>query len=156
MSAWDDNCLKSYLCANNVSVDFRDLIVGDELGRGTSRAVYTHRLDSSAIIKFEYTNRTFQNVHEMHVWETVKGTEYEKWFAPCLHISNSGHILIQKKTSIPEPKEYPEKIPNFLTDIGRRNFGMFEGRFVAHDYGFSRLLHVGLTKRMQKADWAWD
>jgi hypothetical protein len=123
------------------------------MGYGTHRAVYLSKLLPDCVIKMELGDR-FANVIEWEVWNAVKDTEHAKWFAPCLHLSPNGMILVQQKT---EPAyEYPKEIPAYFTDIKGENFGMLNGNFVCHDYGNNLLMERGMTKRMRKVNWQED
>jgi hypothetical protein len=93
----------------------------------------------------------FQNVIEWETWKRVEGTKFEKWFAPCRWISPSGIVLVMSKT-IPAT-DYPKKMPAFLWDFKRTNYGMLDGRLVCHDYGTHKMFENGMTKRMHEADW---
>ena len=111
-----------------------DLFVGDEVGRGTFRIVYAHALDPTLVVKVEQRARSFSNVSEWDLWnEVADRPELARWFAPCVAISFSGSVLIQKRT---EPiRRMPAELPDFFADIKRPNFGRYKGRIVAHDYG---------------------
>jgi hypothetical protein len=137
-------------------------LCGDLIARGMSREVYSCRIDPDCVVKCEETSSWFQNVAEWQVWQRVKDTEHSRWFAACRWISPSGAVLIMERTRPASPLEYPDKVPLFLTDLKRSNFGMAHATvggkrdwFVCHDYG-SHLMHEnGMTKRLKKADW-WD
>lgn len=129
------------------------LLAEKELGRGMSRVVYESPLLPHAVIKTEDRRKHFQNVIEWETWERVKDTEFAKWFAPCLQISMCGGVLIQAKTTAPH--RFPDKMPAFLCDFKRTNYGMHKGRIVCHDYGTHLMFENGMTKRMRKAEW-WD
>lgn len=137
-----------------ITNDFLELFCGDFIGKGVFRQVYDCAIDDSLIIKIEYSDsRLFCNCTEWNVWNTVKGTEFEKYFAPCVKISMGGQVLLMKKT---QPlKKYPEKIPAFFTDTKRANYGKYNGSFCCHDYAGNFLIEKGMTKRLVKADW-WD
>ncbi len=132
--------------------DALNMMLGKELGRGTSRTVFANDLLPTTVVKVEAGAGLFQNVLEWKIWEEVKGTPLAKWFAPCRFISPNGMLLIQDRTY--QPRHYPEKIPSFFTDLKVNNFGQIGDMFVAHDYGLIRL-GVGLGNRMRTAKW-WD
>lgn len=141
---------------NNNPVIHRDLfhmITGKELGRGIARVVYDSGLMPDCVIKCEEGGKSFQNVLEWEIWDRVQGTKFEKWFAPCVEISGNGSVLVQRKTT--PATRFPEKMPAFLTDFKRTNYGIYKGRLVAHDYGMTLLMENGMTTRMCKAKW-WD
>lgn len=60
-----------------------------------------------------------------------------------------------KRTHPIPPGSYPDRMPAFLTDMKRTNYGLIGKQVVCHDYGTNLLMQMGLTKRMKKADW-WD
>ena len=131
--------------------DMFDSFCGTPLGYGIGRQVYEHRHDPSLVIKIEYASNSFQNVLEYEAWQYVKETIHAKHFAPCVYISPCGTVLIQKKTD--KAKKYPDRLPVFLTDTKRANYGVYKGHFCCHDYGFTNLMTTGLTKRTRKIDW---
>ncbi|WP_319764503.1 hypothetical protein [Maridesulfovibrio sp.] len=143
------------LFGNVVSRDLLDLCVGKQLGTGMSRDVYEFGPDPSLVIKFETVAGNFQNVFEYEIWNTVKGTEAEKWFAPVLRISDNGKCLLMKRTEALGWNEKPAKMPRFLTDLKIQNFGWLDGQLVAHDYGFSYLMEKGMKPVMVNVSKEW-
>jgi hypothetical protein len=143
--------------SDNDKRELWNLICGSVLGQGSARTVYEHCLDSGLVLKVESGAGSFQNVLEWETWEQVRDTEHARWFAPCVAISPCGGVLVQRRTV--QPKAYPDLVPNFFTDLKLTNFGTLlpykdeEERFVCHDYGFTRLMGLGLTKRMAKPNW---
>jgi hypothetical protein len=130
------------------------LLCDQRIGSGMSRAVYTSPLFPDAVIKVEDGAGRFQNVMEWELWQLVSGQEAEKWFAPCLHISPCGTILVMARTYQPEPSQYPDRMPVFLADFKRKNYGMYNGRLVCHDYGTCLAMQEGfITKAMRKVAW---
>lgn len=121
-----------------------------KLGSGAFRTVYGSEVLPNSVIKVEEGAQSFQNVVEWETWKRVKDTPLEKWFAPCEKISACGAVLIMARTS--PPSKYPALVPAFFTDLKRKNFGVYKGRFVCHDYGVT-LWEGGFTKRMRKAGW---
>ena len=66
----------------------------------------------------------------------------------------SGHFLVQARTTRPTHYDWPEKVPAYLTDLKKANFGMLNGRLVCHDYGLHMMREVGIaSRRMVKARW---
>ena len=131
------------------------LLCGKRIGGGMSRDVYECDIDPTWVVKVESLAGHFQNVWEWRVWERVRGTDFERYFAPCVHISPNGNVLIQRRTTLARPDEYPERLPVFLSDTKRSNYGLFDGRLVCHDYGTALMLEYGMTKRTRKVEW-WD
>lgn len=110
--------------------------------------VFEYALNPDWVVKVSESSRDFQNVMEWETWRYAVGRPAEKWLAPCHHISFSGSILIQSRTT--PLKKLPKRLPDFFTDLKAENFGLLDGRVVAHDYGLSRLLPDGLeTRKMQ-------
>lgn len=132
--------------------------VGRRIGKGAYRRVYAlNNQDSDSVLKLEYCDAEFCNITEWKVWNAVKDTPLEEWFAPCVSIDLMGVVLIQKKTkpfeSEKEFNAYVEKhhngtLPAFFEDIHYGNFGMLNGRLVCHDYGFNHFLDEAV-----KMDW---
>lgn len=136
--------------------DAFNLLCGHKLGSGMTRTVYQCNVDKSLVVKVENAEvRThFQNIMEWFVWNRVCGTDYEKWFAPVVEMSPDGRLLLMKRTTplgVP-----PEKMPSFFTDFKPENFGLLNGRVVAHDYGSHLLMEVGLNNRVRKVQWRLD
>jgi hypothetical protein len=130
-----------------------NLLCDQLIGTGIGRQVFSSAVFKDAVIKVESSAGSFQNIIEWETWQRIKETKFAKWFAPCVHISPCGSLLIMAKT-VPA-LEYPEQMPAFLTDFKRANYGMLNGQFVCHDYGTNLLFENGMTKRMKKVEW-WD
>lgn len=133
--------------------DAFNLLCDDRIGYGMSRSVFTSRLLPDSVVKVEERAGRFQNVVEWETWLRVQETEVEKWFAPCRWISPNGSVLVMARTT--PALEYPDKMPVFLCDFKRTNYGMYDGRLVCHDYGTSQIFEHGMSKRKRKAEW-WD
>jgi len=130
------------------------------LGYGMSRSVYSSKLMPDCVVKVEDGSGQFQNIIEWETWQRVKHTDMAKWFAECRWISPNGTILIMERTRPPAKGEFLDKMPVFLCDFKRTNYGMVgpgkgKDRLVCHDYGTNLMFENGMTKRMHKADW-WD
>lgn len=130
-----------------------DLFCRTEIGSGVARTVYESPLLPGIVIKCELPAQSFQNITEWETWQEVKHTKWAKWFAPCIEISACGSVLLMKKTE--KPSKYPDRMPVFMTDLKRANYGLIGRQIVAHDYGKNLLMQTGFTDRMRKADW-WD
>lgn len=143
---------------HNLPVSARDLsflILGKRIGNGISRTVYEFLPDNDYVVKVENTGGEFQNVIEWEIWKNVEHLPVKKWFAPCLHISDNGIFLIQKKVERGRRKDYPKKVPYFFRDRKYDNYGFIGKQFVVCDYAtFLREDHF-MSKKMRKADW-WD
>lgn len=136
-----------------IGYDFLDFFMGDYLGKGYSRSVFEHKKDKKLVVKIDINSKG-SNFAEWETWKTVKGTKHEKWFAPCMSISDNGKILIQQKC---KPIEYfhtiPKMIPAYFNDVHMKNFGIYNGRLVCFDYALNNLLKMGLTKEMIPIKW---
>jgi len=133
--------------------DFGSLFCGERLGNGIGREVYEMATDATKVVKIETAARSFQNIAEWELWRQVKDTRHAKWLAPCHHISPCGIILIMDRTEPLRRGECPKRVPDWLTDFHRGNWGMLNGRVVCHDYGYTRLVYEGLRCGMTTPDW---
>lgn len=136
---------------NTISGDVLAMLTGEFINSGIARTVYHCRLRPDLVVKIETPGQSFQNVME---WETWRAWEHNKnvkrWLAPCVDISPCGTVLLQMKTTPIPPERFPAKMPAFLTDMKRANYGLLKGRVVCHDYGMSV---ANLETRLRKADW---
>ncbi len=140
---------------DNVAVQ-RDafwMLVGKQLGGGMSRQVYECAILPNCVVKVEDSACHFQNVVEWETWLRVEHTEYGKWFAPCRWISPNGSVLIMERTRELGDFDLPKRMPAFLGDFKRENYGRIGRRVVCHDYGTHSMLETGMTKRTQAVRW---
>lgn len=94
----------------------------------------------------------FANVLEMKFWsDNQYHAPIAKWLAPCDYLSPDGLILLQRKCeALRESDKLPDKLPSFLTDVKRDNYGWLDGRIVCFDYA----LNISSpSARMKKAGW---
>lgn len=134
-----------------LSRDLMELFIGKEIGNGSGRTVYECVYDPTVVIKVETWSQSFQNINEWRAWEDSKEHKsVSKWLAPCVAISNCGTILIQKRTEPCSKDQYPKKLPDFFTDYKYKNFGIYKGKFVCHDYG---LLRLEYDLKLKKVKW---
>lgn len=113
------------------------LLCGDILGQGCDRVVYQCKLMEEWVVKVEKVDPyDFSNIREHIFWHQHKDTKkIAKWLAPCGVISPDGKVLLQRKViALDDDYELPKKLPEFLSDIKRSNFGLYEGRLVCVDY----------------------
>lgn len=129
------------------------MLVEERLGSGIGRTVWSSEVLPGCVVKVEENARSFQNVIEFETWHRVKGTEFERWFAPCRWISPNGSVLVMERTTT--ATNFPARMPVFLTDFKRRNYGLLKGKLVCHDYGTNLLFERGMSRAMKRADW-WD
>jgi len=140
----------------DIMTAYHDMLCGDMIAEGCSRVVYECEYDKSCVVKIakkDEDNLPDDNILEWEIWNMVKDMtdETPKWFAPCVRISENGRILIQKRTNPLTDKQWEslDKIPSFLSDVKRSNFGMYKGRICSHDYAFT-LFRLNIDKRMRK------
>jgi len=140
---------------STIERDFFNFMCGELLGNGASRDVYVFEQDPRYVLKFETGAQSFSNIREWDTWNDAlnMGKEVSDWLAPCVSISPCGTVLRQRRTR--PAKTFPDKIPAWMTDTKRANFGMIGNQFVAHDYGLHLICNKGMTKRLVKANW-WD
>lgn len=144
--------------------DFMGMFLGELLGHGTARMVYTLQRQPHLVVKVESNAHSFQNVAEWQLWEDLKGTEFAKWLAPCRVISACGSVLIQDRT-MPlrvgkDFQEFPTELPTFLSDLKPSNFGKIGRQIVAHDYAVNNTIFHGIKngvkmRKISRKDWEW-
>jgi hypothetical protein len=129
---------------NDIAKDeLNELLVGSFIASGEFREVYNWIPDSSLVLKVEkFGKKKYCNIHEYSIWEelSISNNPLRKWFAPCTWISNSGVLMLQKKTK--PILEIPKKTPNVLADNKISNWGEYNGRMVIHDYGNHNFFRV--------------
>ena len=134
--------------------DAFNLLCLDKIGSGVSRDVYTCRLRDDLVVKVETSNdwRSFSNAFEMRFWNDHQyAKDIAKWLAPCRYMSPDGRLMLQQRVRVATADDtLPEKLPSFLTDIKRENFGWFEGRLVCFDYAATI---PNPNMRLRKANW---
>ena len=131
--------------------DFKEILLGKKLGRGAYRDVYECALNKEYVVKVENDNNGFSNAREWKLWEHVEYSPFEKFFAPCISISDTGLILIQKK--VVQNDKLPETVAHFFTDVKPENFGWIGKNFVCCDYGSIGYQHVWSEKKTKKPHW---
>ena len=141
--------------------EFFRMMIGKQIGRGMSRAVYAFKNDPTLVIKVEEASESFQNVREWEYWQENKDFKpVAQWLAPCHYISPCGTILVQSRVGSLEKSAYPKIIPHFFTDTKYQNFGTLKGKTVCFDYGnipLSKGIEIKKGKvKMVKAEWWGD
>lgn len=136
---------------NTIDMDLFRLMCGEEIGYGIGRTVYECTIRPDLIVKIETPSHSFQNQAEWRFWSNWQHDEdVSRWLAPCEAISPCGTVLLQRRTE-PLPKiHYPKKLPRFLTDTKRANFGILDRRLVCHDYG---MIVSEIEMKLTKVDW---
>lgn len=126
-----------------------DFVMGGFVGEGCERGVFNFLRTTDTVIKV--APEPSANWLEWEIWNEVKGTIHEKWFAPCLQISPCGCFLTMKKTEPLEVHEYPILIPSYMGDTHSGNWGKINGVAVCHDYANNNIMKRGLNNRLIKA-----
>jgi len=140
----------------SVWTDFVALFRGERLGSGIAREVFVLRTDPTKVVKIEIADRSFQNVMEWTTWHDLKATKHAKYLAPCHWISPCGVVLIQERARPLTPEHENVRLPSFLTDTKRANYGVLNGRVVALDYGTNLAISDGaFASKLRKPEW-WD
>lgn len=131
------------------------VLCGRRINSGASREVFECMPLPGHVIKVERNDWGFQNITEWQVWERVRNNKATaRWFAPCVYISPCGSVLIMQRTTEAADAQLPRKMPWFLDDFRRSNYGMLAGRLVCHDYGSNLLIERGgATQRTHDANW---
>jgi len=133
--------------------DAFNMLCGKFIGQGIHRKVFECKIRPDLVVKVESDdNRSFANIFEMQFWDANQHyKEINKWLAPCEYLSPDGMILLQRKCS-PVPFDYklPAKLPEFLTDCKRDNFGIMDGKLVSVDYASTI---INPSAKLKKADW---
>ena len=138
----------------DIALGLLDLVVGEQIGEGSFRAVYQHATNPDWVVKIQKPSDSFNNVTEYEIWCLVKDTDYKHWFAEVHWISDNGKVIIQQKVNkLKNKSQVPNKIPHFFTDVKSSNFGLIGNQLTCHDYDYSliRFADVGLNNRMKSA-----
>lgn len=139
------------------SASFEDafnLLCGNKIGGGIHRTVFECRLRPDLVVKVEDSGdwRYFANVHEMKFWSDNQYTpKIAKWLTPCEFLSPDGRVLLQRRVEpLRSTDKLPDKIPSFLTDVKRDNFGILDGNVVCFDYAMTI---PSPSLRQKKVEW---
>lgn len=136
--------------------DFASLFCGAPLGEGIGRETYVLATDPAKVVKIERGAGSFQNVLEWETWNELSETKYARYLAPCHWISPSGIVLVQTRVAPLTPEYEDVRLPEFLCDFKRSNYGVLDGRVVCCDYGTNLLInHGAYASKRRKPDW-WD
>lgn len=139
----------AYFSGTTISTDLFRIFCGEVIGSGSARTVYACTIRPDLVVKVETPAESFQNILEWEFWKTWSHDKVmRKWLAPCEAISSCGTVLLQYRTQ-PVTK-LPDRMPQWLTDTKRSNYGRFRGRIVCHDYG---MVVAGASPIMRKVIW---
>lgn len=147
------NTIREDLCNTICGKEFFEFICGDLLGIGQHRAVFVYTPDPSCVIKFQRQIGP-QNWLEWQLFHDLFEHANQLLLAPCLRISENGIWLVQRRTQpVPKNFQWPKKIPEFITDTKRPNFGIYKKRLVCHDYANNLCENYARTVKMKKVEW---
>lgn len=134
-----------------------ETVLGKKLGEGAYRTVYELQYNPTKVCKVELRGDAFANVEEFDVWSRLKDTKWAKFLAPIHSIDQFGAVMIQERTTPLTDEQWFgfKRIPNFITDLKKDNFGMLDGRVVAHDYGLNLIRDLGMNSLRIKAKPSW-
>ena len=157
-----DSRKKSY---KDIGELLKDSIYANRVVNGSQRTVY--KVDASAvdmldenggsIVKVAHNEKGVRaNRHEMQAWQSVKSTEYRKFFCPITSIGPSHKYVVMKEADMDGishmgTSDFRKEVTNTLDvdnsvdnvspmgdgwDIFSANVGMYEGRPVLVDYPY--------------------
>lgn len=161
---------------NNLLSILNKLNSVQKVGRGGFRSVYNisnadidflHEADGDIIKVAMYQKSLEQNKREVQTWQTVKGTDLEKYFCPITNFGPNYKYVIMKKardfTNVENKKDNYEKwstksddlesmVNKFSKlstyDISYDNIGEYNGNYVLIDYPFgANLEYENLNKK---------
>lgn len=134
--------------------DAFNLLCGEKLGSGVHRTVFECRLRPELVVKVEDSGdwRYFANVQEQKFWNDHSFYKaVSQWLAPCEYLSPDGRLLLQRRVDpLPAKAKLPDKLPAFLTDVKRSNWGMLDGKLVCCDYAMTI---PNPSLRLRKVSW---
>ncbi|HAH35126.1 MAG TPA: hypothetical protein DCL81_00790 [Algoriphagus sp.] len=129
-------------------------ICGELIGKGTYRDVYELKANPRYVVKIERDMSTgrFCNATEYVNWCDLRFWDFiEPWLCPCVRITETSQVLIQKRAKpIESIDQLPKEVPAIFTDLKRSNWGILNKRAVITDYPYLR--HV-FTQKMRKPKW---
>lgn len=135
-------------------IDAYKLLIGEMIGHGESRTVFSCTLNPNYVVKIERLPsdgvRTYHNVLE---WSNhLYACEHlREWLAPIHFISPNGILLIMDKgEKITDKSVMPSKIPSIFMDTHINNFALFDGKVKIVDYPFLRNEKFSLVKKKWK------
>ena len=142
---------------DTISADLLKMVLGEKIGTGSTRNVYEWLPDPTMVVKYEGAGDAFANVLEFKIWEDLQYVKHAKsWLAPCFKLSANGVWMLQARTETPSSSfKWPNRIPRWLTDCKKQNFGLLKGKLVCHDYALNTIVSRGATKATKKPDF-WN
>lgn len=135
--------------SNLPTTDLVLALTGEPVGLGSTRKVFEVKDFPRYVVKIEMGTYNWQNILEWENWQMWRDYEpVAKYLAPCRFISKYGDVIIQDR--VKHEGQYPEKLPEFLTDIKKTNFGFIGKKFVCCDYA---TIMVNPRMRQRKIKW---
>lgn len=135
-----------------IANDALGMLIGEALGEGAHRKVYACQVLPRCVVKIETAAQQFFNVLEWEMWCEMETTRWAKWLAPCRFISDCGAVLIQDRCELLETR--PARVPGFLWDLKRENWGDLRGKPVCFDYGNNPVIRQAARRsRLVRPKW---
>lgn len=133
--------------------DCFNMLCGEKIGKGIHRTVFECKIRPDLVVKVEDDYmRYFANVMEDKFW--TDNQFYKKvadWLAPIEFLSPDARILLMRRVDpLKQSDTLPDKIPSFLSDVKRDNFGWLDGRLVCVDYAWTV---PNPSVRLKKVEW---
>ncbi|HAZ25311.1 MAG TPA: hypothetical protein DCY95_12405, partial [Algoriphagus sp.] len=98
-------------------------ICGELIGKGTYRDVYELKANPRYVVKIERDMSTgrFCNATEYVNWCDLRFWDFiEPWLCPCVRITETSQVLIQKRAKpIESIDQLPKEVPAIFTDLKR-------------------------------------
>jgi hypothetical protein len=131
-------------------------LIGEEIGRGRTRRVFTVKDDLQFVIKQDISEEG-ANAAEYANYKMACFLGFREWLAPVVFLSQNGKYLVQfkcEKIRKEDIEKMPKKVPSFFKDLKRHNWGFFGGQFVCFDYAQARFDRFRDTNvKLKKVVW---
>jgi len=133
--------------------DIFNLLVGRKIGRGIHRSVHRLRFSPELVVKVAHSESGRRaNLKEYLIWDIAECSRHARWLAPVRACSTDGSFLVMDYAHPASRKDFPRRVPAFLSDLQYDNFGILDGRLVCVDYANAEL---ELARGEEEARW-WD
>lgn len=133
--------------------DCFNMLCGRKINEGIHRTVYECKIRPDLVVKVENQElRYFANVMEDKFWTDHQNySKVAAWLAPIEFLSPDGRLLLMRRVRpLHETDKLPEKLPAFLSDVKRDNFGWLNGHLVCVDYAWTV---PNPSLRMKRVEW---
>lgn len=104
-------------------------MLGQFIAKGQYREVYYLEYDNNYVVKKEIRRSKSYNLKEYRTFLYLVKKDWAHWVAPCFLL---GEFIIMPYCK--KPKKWPKEIPCFLRDAHKKNFGIYQNKFVCIDY----------------------